>query len=240
MFVPCRWKPAAPRTLSPAGNSSRPPYPVAAPGFCRRPHAGTASQTSGPLPGAAGTGRIHRAVTPWAWRWAPCPASGPAPGWSRSRSEGWGSAGAGGGRWGEPAVELGEAEAAAGAPPTGTAWTSGSRCRRSVPDWAAGAPRSESRCWRWWCFRVAAASPWRTSWTLRSYERPLQPGGDRRRSSEGGYGGTTDPGGAAGVTASVRKREFTGAIIRLNKTIPSVQQRTESHEEKMLNKNFLL
>lgn len=46
--------------------------------------------------------------------------------------------------------------------------------------------------------------------------------------------------GAAGVTASVRKLVFTGAIIRLNKTIPSVQQREESHEEKILRKLSLI
>lgn len=45
-------------------------------------------------------------------------------------------------------------------------------------------------------------------------------------------GGQT-PGGAAAVTASLREPEFRGAIIRLNKTIPSVLQRKESHEEKM-------
>lgn len=48
--------------------------------------------------------------------------------------------------------------------------------------------------------------------------------------------GRQTPSGAAAVTASVREPEFRGAIIRVNKTIPSVLRRKEGQEEKMKRK----
>ncbi|CAK6979247.1 Hypothetical predicted protein [Scomber scombrus] len=75
---------------------------------------------------------------------------------------------------------------------------------------------------------------WKTGGDRRTTgDRPLELRGDRRSSQETGEERQT-PGGAAGVTSSLSKPEFRGAIIRLKQTIPSELQKEKKVKKKKI------